>query len=56
MTVSILWHSSSNWQPTEVTQFVNHVNSGAGTLIVRTDAGLAYLKALGNPEVHHEPS
>ncbi len=47
------WHSSSNWQPTEVTQFINHVDSGAGTLIVRTDAGLAYLKALGNPDGPH---
>ncbi|MCF7961514.1 MAG: hypothetical protein K9M08_12285 [Pirellula sp.] len=53
MAVSIPWHSSSNWQPTEVTQFINHVNSGAGTLIVRTDAGLAYLKALGNPDGPH---
>jgi hypothetical protein len=29
------------------------VNSGDGTLIVRTDAGLAYLKALGNPDGPH---
>ncbi|MCE2811452.1 MAG: hypothetical protein LW850_13790 [Planctomycetaceae bacterium] len=29
------------------------MNSGAGTLIVRTDAGLAYLKALGNPDGPH---
>jgi hypothetical protein len=53
MAVSIPWHSSGNWQPTEVNQFINHVNSGAGTLIVRTDAGLAYLKALGNPDGPH---
>jgi len=53
MAVSIPWHSSSNWQPTEVTQFINHVNSGAGTLIVGTDAGLAYLKALGNLDGPH---
>ena len=53
MSVSIPWHSSSNWQPTEVTLFIDHVDSGAGTLIVRTDAGLAYLKALGNPDGPH---
>lgn len=53
MAVSIPWHSSNDWQPTEVTQFINHVNSGAGTLIVRTDAGLAYLNALGNPDGPH---
>lgn len=53
MTLSLPWHSNSAWQPTEVTQFINHMNSGAGTLIVRTDAGLAYLKALGNPDGPH---
>lgn len=53
MSISVPWHSSRSWQPTEVTQFVNHVNSGAGTLIVETDAGLGYLKALGNPDSPH---
>ena len=53
MAISLPWHSSHDWQPTEVIQFINHVNSGAGTLIVRTDAGLAYLKALGNPDGPH---
>ncbi len=53
MTISIPWHSTSKWQPTEVTQFINHVNSGAGTLIVGTDAGPGYLKALGNPDGPH---
>ncbi len=42
-----------SWQPTEVTQFNQPCDSGAGTLIVRTDAGLAYLKALGNPDGPH---
>ena len=53
MTISIPWHSTSKWQPTEVTQFINHVNSGTGTLIVGTDAGPGYLKALGNPDGPH---
>ena len=53
MLIELPWHSSSTWQPTEVTHFINHVNSGAGTLIVFADAGLAYLKALGNPDGPH---
>jgi|JI9StandDraft_2_1071091.scaffolds.fasta_scaffold00807_8 hypothetical protein len=53
MTIELPWHSSPSWQPTEVTQFIDHLDSGAGTLIVRTDAGLAYLKALGNPDGPH---
>jgi len=53
MSINLPWHSSPVWQPTEVTQFINHLNSGAGTIIVRTDAGLAYLKALGNPDGPH---
>jgi hypothetical protein len=53
MSLNLPWHSSSNRQPTEVTQFINHVNSVAGTLIFRTDAGMADLKALGNPDGPH---
>lgn len=53
MTVSIPWHSSTNWQPTEVTRFIKNFNSGAGTIVVQTDADLAYLKALGNPDGPH---
>lgn len=33
MTIALPWHSNPSWQPTEVTQFINHVNSGAGTLL-----------------------
>ncbi len=36
-----------------VTQFIGNIDSGAGTLIVSTDAGLGYLKALGNPDGPH---
>lgn len=53
MELSPPWHAQPSWQPTEITQFINHVDSGAGTLIVQTDAGLAYLKALGNPDGPH---
>jgi hypothetical protein len=47
------WHSSDNWKPTEVTQLITRLDSGAGTLIVNTDAGQGYLKALGNPDGPH---
>lgn len=48
-----LFSSSESFRPTEVTQFVANKDSGAGTLIVSTDAGLGYLKALGNPDGPH---
>lgn len=53
MPITPPWHHASSWQPTEVTRFVDHLDSGAGTLIVETDAGLAYMKALGNPDGPH---
>lgn len=53
MSLSLPWHSSPNWRPTEITQFIKNVDSGAGTLVVGTDAGLGYLKALGNPDGPH---
>lgn len=48
-----LFSSSESFRPTEVTQFVGNRDSGASTLIVGTDAGLGYLKALGNPDGPH---
>ncbi len=53
MPITPPWHPSSSWQPTEVTRFVGNLDSGAGTLIVETDSGLAYMKALGNPDGPH---
>lgn len=53
MTLALPWHSSTKWNPSEVTEFVSSLSSGAGTLIVETDAGRAYLKALGNPDGPH---
>ena len=48
-----LFSSNVSFRPTEVTQFIANKDSGAGTLIVGTDAGLGYLKALGNPDGPH---
>ena len=41
--------SSPNFQPTCVMAFIRNFDSGAGTLLVETDAGRAYIKAKGNP-------
>lgn len=48
-----LFASSESFRPTEVTQFIDNRDSGAGTLVVETDAGIGYLKALGNPDGPH---
>lgn len=53
MAIDIPWHAKPSWQPTEVLRFIKNLDSGAGTLIIRTDAGLAYMKALGNPDGPH---
>lgn len=45
--------SSNNFQPTCITRFIDNLDTGAGTLFVDTDAGKAYLKALGNPGGPH---
>lgn len=45
--------SSSDFRPTCITRFIDNFDSGAGTLFVDTDAGKAYVKALGNPGGPH---
>ncbi len=41
------------WQPTCITQFVEARKSSTQVVIVETDAGRGYLKAMGNPEGDH---
>ncbi len=41
------------WQPTCITQFVEPRKSSTMVVIVDTDAGLGFLKAMGNPEGEH---
>jgi len=48
-----LFASNPSFQPSEVIQFIDNRDSGAGTLVVETDAGIGYLKALGNPDGPH---
>ena len=48
-----LFASNSAFQPTEVTRFVRNLDSGAGAILVETDAGPGYLKAIGNPGGPH---
>ena len=41
------------WQPTCITQFVEARESSTQVVIVETDAGRGFLKAMGNPEGEH---
>ena len=43
----------SNWQPTKFLRYIETIGSSSRTAIVRTDAGLAYLKAINNPQSPH---
>jgi hypothetical protein len=47
------FNSSPDFRPTCVTTFIRSFDSGAGTLLVETDAGRAYIKAKGNPGGPH---
>lgn len=40
---------SAHWPPTLIRRVVKSLDSGAGTVIVQTNAGRSYLKAIGNP-------
>jgi hypothetical protein len=41
------------WQPTTIRRFIKAFPTGAATVLVQTDQGKGYLKALGNPEGPH---
>ena len=43
----------ARWQPKEVLRFIRTLDSGAGTVEVKTDAGRAYLKGIGNHSGEH---
>src|ERR1041384_1935089 len=43
----------STWQPTEITGFVDHFDTACSVLLVDTDAGRGYLKAMGNLAGNH---
>ncbi len=43
----------TRWHPTEVIRFIRNFDSGAGTVEVKTDAGRAYLKGMGNHSGEH---
>jgi hypothetical protein len=40
--------TSSGRQPTEIRRFIRNVDTGAGVILVLTDVGEGYLKAMGN--------
>jgi hypothetical protein len=41
------------WQPTKILRYIRSVDSSTKVARVRTDAGDAYMKAMGNPEGSH---
>src|SRR5947207_1563076 len=41
------------WRPRTIRRFVKNFDSGAGTILVVTDLGPGYLKAIGNPGGEH---
>ena len=41
------------WQPTIIRHHIDSLPTGAGTILVRTDTGDGYLKAMGNPAGEH---
>jgi hypothetical protein len=41
------------WQPQKIRRFVRSFDTGAGTVLVDTDCGKGYLKAMGNPGGEH---
>ena len=45
--------STSRWKPTEFRRFIRNHATSTGVAQIMTDAGPAYLKALGNPEGPH---
>lgn len=48
MSLQCPWHSSPAWQPSTFLQFGDSLDTSMGTARIETDAGPAYLKALGN--------
>lgn len=43
----------SGWQPSVIRRFIDHFPSSAGAILVATDKGNGYLKAMGNPAGEH---
>src|SRR5258708_36730971 len=41
------------WKPQRVVRFIKSLPSAAGTLLVKTDQGEGFLKAMGNPGGEH---
>lgn len=41
------------WKPQKIVRFIKNFPTGAGTILVKTDQGDGYLKAMGNPGGEH---
>ena len=47
MALQLPWHSDNEWQPTEFKRFEAGLDTSMGTARIITDAGKAYIKAMG---------
>jgi hypothetical protein len=47
------WTHETNWQPTRLLEVAGSVDTSTGATEVMTDAGRAYIKALGNRQGPH---
>lgn len=47
------WHSTPEWRPTEFSRFEAGLDTSMGTGRIVTDAGKAYIKAMGNRQGPH---
>jgi hypothetical protein len=45
--------ASPIWKPQKIVRFVRNFPTGTGTILVKTDQGEGYLKAMGNPGGEH---
>lgn len=50
MAIELPWHSTSNWQPTQFLRFEAGMETSMQTARIVTDAGHAYIKAMGSHE------
>ena len=47
------WRSTPEWRPTEFRRFEAGLDTSMGTARIITDAGKAYIKAMGNRQGPH---
>jgi len=51
--MNLPWHSTPQWKPAEFCRFESGLDTSMGTARIITDAGKAYIKAMGNRQGPH---